>query len=122
MQQALVIGIIGLIAGTLSGMLGIGGAILIIPSLVMFLGFTQPMAQGTALLMMVLPVGALAAWQYYQKGMVDVKSALILGLFFFVGGYFGAKWATQIPALLLKKMFAILLILIALKFLFIDKN
>lgn len=122
MQQALIIGIIGLLAGTLSGMLGIGGAILIIPSLVMFIGFSQQMAQGTALLMMVLPVGALAAWQYYQKGMVDVKSALILGLFFFIGGYFGAKLATQIPQLLLKKMFAVLLILIAMKFLFIDKN
>ena len=96
-------------------MLGLGGAIIIIPALVMFVGYSQQMAQGTALIMMVLPVGALAAFQYYQKGFVDVKAALILAVFFFAGAFFGAKLATQIPQDILKKTFAIMLVSIAVK-------
>lgn len=111
----MIIAIIGLAAGLLGGMFGLGGAIIIIPALVMILGYSQQMAQGTTLMMMVLPVGALAAFQYYQKGFVDVKAALILAAFFFVGGYFGAKFATQIPQDVLKKTFAVLLVGIAIK-------
>lgn len=113
--QIILVGAIGLLAGVLSGLLGLGGAIVIIPALVMFLGYSQQMAQGTTLLMMVLPVGALAAWQYYQQGFVDVKTALILGATFFVGGYFGAKFATHIPQETMKKVFAVVLLLIAAK-------
>ena len=105
LQNAAVIAIIGTAAGLLGGMLGLGGAIIIIPALVMLLGYSQQMAQGTALVMMVLPVGALAAFQYYQKGFVDVKASLIMAAFFFVGGYFGAKVTTQIPQDILKKVF-----------------
>jgi uncharacterized membrane protein YfcA len=105
-------------AGLLSGLLGLGGAIIIIPALIMLLGFSQQMAQGTALMMMVLPVGALAAFQYYQKGFVDVKAALIMAVFFFVGGYIGARFATNIPQDILKKSFAIMLVLIAVKMFF----
>jgi uncharacterized protein len=94
-QNALILALIGVAAGLLSGMLGLGGAIIIIPAMVMLLGYSQQGAQGTTLLMMVLPVGALAAWQYYQKGFVDVKAALIMAAFFFVGGYFGARWASR---------------------------
>ena len=86
LQNALLIALIGAVAGLLDGMLGLGGAIIIIPALVMLLGYSQQMAQGTALIMMVLPVGALAAFQHYQKGFIDVKAALILAAFFFVGG------------------------------------
>jgi hypothetical protein len=70
---------------------------------------------------MVLPIGALAAWQYYQQGFVDIKVALIMALTFFIGGYFGAKYATQIPQEILKKGFAVMLIFIALKMLFSSK-
>ena len=97
LQNTALIALIGAAAGILGGMFGLGGAIIIIPALVMILGYSQQMAQGTALIMMVLPVGALAAFQYYQKGLVDVKTALILAAFFFIGGYFGAKFAMQIP-------------------------
>jgi len=114
-QNFTLIALIGLTAGLLGGMLGIGGAIIIIPAMVMFLGYSQQMAQGTALMMMVLPVGALAAFQYYQKGFVDLKVSLIMAAFFFVGGYFGARFATQIPQTLLKKSFSVLLFGIALK-------
>ena len=106
----LIIAAIGIVSGILGGLLGLGGAIVIIPALAIFLGYSQQMAQGTALIMMVLPVGALAAYQYYQKGFVDVKAALILGLFFFIGGYFGGKFATQIPELAMKRIFAVILV------------
>jgi uncharacterized protein len=114
-QNMIVIALIGMAAGVLGGMLGLGGAIIIIPALIMFLGFSQQLAQGTALIMMVLPVGALAAFQYYQKGFVDVKAALILAGFFFIGGYFCAKLSTQIPQEILKKVFAVMLVGIAVK-------
>ncbi len=115
LQHVTLIALIGAAAGLLGGMLGLGGAIIIIPALVMFVGYSQQMAQGTALIMMVLPVGALAAFQYYQKGFVDVKAALILAVFFFAGAFFGAKLATQIPQDILKKTFAIMLVSIAVK-------
>ncbi len=117
-QNIAVISLIGMAAGLLSGLLGLGGAIIIIPALIMLLGFSQQMAQGTALMMMVLPVGALAAFQYYQKGFVDVKAALIMAVFFFVGGYIGARFATNTPQDILKKSFAIMLVLIAVKMFF----
>lgn len=119
--QIIITGFIGLAAGMLSGLLGLGGAIIIIPALVMFLGFSQQMAQGTTLIMMVLPVGALAAWQYYQQGFVEIKTALILAVMFFVGGFFGAKFAMHIPQETMKKGFAVVLMLIASKIWFETK-
>ncbi len=113
--NTVIIAIIGLAAGLLGGMFGLGGAIIIIPALVMLSGYSQQMAQGTTLMMMVLPVGGLAAFQYYQKGFVDVKAAIIMAVFFFAGGYFGAKYATSIPQDILKKTFAVLLVGIAVK-------
>ncbi len=115
LQTTILIAVIGIVAGILGGMLGLGGAIIIIPALVMVLGYSQQMAQGTALIMMVLPVGALAAFQYYQKGFVDVKASLIMAAFFFIGGYLGARFATQIPQVILKKVFATMLVFIAVK-------
>lgn len=117
-QNIVVISLIGIAAGLLSGLLGLGGAIIIIPALIMLLGFSQQMAQGTALMMMVLPVGALAAYQYYQKGFVDIKAALIMAVFFFLGGYLGARFATNIPQDILRKSFAVMLVLIAVKMFF----
>ncbi len=115
MQNIILIAFIGIAAGIMGGMFGLGGAIIIIPALVMLLGFSQQMAQGTTLLMMVFPVGALAAYQYYQKGFVDVKSAAILAVFFFAGGYLGAKFATQFPQDVLRRAFAVLMVVIAIK-------
>ena len=120
-QQAITVALIGIAAGLLGGVLGLGGAIIIIPALVMLLGYSQQMAQGTTLLMMVIPVTSLAAWQYYKAGNVDVKTALILGVSFFLSGFIGAKFANQIPQEVLKKVFAVLLIMIAVKMLFFEK-
>jgi uncharacterized protein len=121
MQNFVIVATIGVAAGVLSGLLGLGGAIIIIPALVMILGYSQQMAQGTTLMMMVLPIGSLAAYQYYQNGLVDMKVALIMAFFFFIGGYFGAKFATQIPQVFLKKGFAVMVIIMALKMLFFNK-
>ena len=114
-QNVLTIALIGSAAGVLAGMLGLGGAIIIIPALVMLLGYSQQTAQGTALMMMVFPVGAMAAYQYYQKGFVNVKVAVIMAVFFFIGSYFGARFATQVPQVTLRKIFAVMLVIIAVK-------
>ncbi len=119
-QTILLIAAIGGVAGLLSGLLGLGGAVVIIPAMVMLLGYSQQMAQGTTLFMMVLPIGALAAYQYYDKGFVDIKTALIMAVFFFVGGYFGARFATDIPQEILKKIFGVLLLLLSIRILFFD--
>lgn len=110
--------IIGLAAGVLGGLLGIGGAVIIIPALVFALGYSQLEAQGTTLLMLVVPVGLMAAWQYYRTGYVDVKAAIILAITFFIGSYLGARFANHVPADILRKAFAVMLIVIALKMFF----
>lgn len=110
--------ILGLVAGTLSGLVGIGGGIIIIPALVYFFGFTQHQAQGTTLALMVPPIGILAAWTYYTQGHVDLKIAGLICVGFIVGGYFGAKLAVGIPNAILQKVFGGFLLLIALKMLF----
>ncbi|MBK7713486.1 MAG: sulfite exporter TauE/SafE family protein [Bacteroidales bacterium] len=109
---------IGIITGIMAGMLGIGGAIIMIPALVYFMGFSQQMAQGTSLAVMLPPIGILAAYNYYKAGHVDVKFALILAGAFLVGSYFGSKYALTLPQAALKKIFGILLMLVAVKMLF----
>jgi uncharacterized protein len=107
--------IIGLLAGTVSGFFGIGGAILIIPALVFFFKLDQQTAQGTTLAMMVPPIGILAAIKYYQQGNVNLQIALFLCVGFFFGAFLGAQYVHFIPSPLLKKLFGVLLMGIALK-------
>jgi uncharacterized membrane protein YfcA len=110
--------IIGAITGIMAGMLGIGGAIIMIPALVYILGFSQTMAQGTSLAVMLPPIGIFAAYNYYKAGQANIKFALILAAAFIIGSYFGSKFALTIPQAILKKIFAILLLLVAAKMLF----
>jgi uncharacterized membrane protein YfcA len=107
--------VIGLVAGTFSGLIGIGGAIIIIPSLVFLLGMDQYSAQGTSLATMLLPIGLLAALNYYKAGELNIKYAMVIAVAFFVGGYLGSKVALQIPEPVLRKVFAGILVLIAVK-------
>jgi len=109
---------IGIITGVMAGMLGIGGAIIMIPALVYFMGFSQQMAQGTSLAVMLPPIGILAAYNYYKAGHVDIKFALILAGAFLIGSYFGSKYALTLPQATLKKIFGVLLLLVAVKMLF----
>jgi hypothetical protein len=114
----LILIVIGIITGIMAGMLGIGGAVIMIPALVFLLGISQQSAQGTSLAVMLPPVGAIAAWNYYKAGNVNIRFAIILAIFFLVGSYFGSKLALTIPQEILKKIFAVLLLLVAAKMLF----
>jgi len=110
--------VLGFMGGVLAGLLGIGGAIFIIPALVFIFGWEQHMAQGTTLAMLVPPIGILAAWKYYQVGHSDLRVAGIMCLGFFVGGYFGGQIANQLSADTLRKVFGAALFLISLKMIF----
>jgi hypothetical protein len=104
---------LGLAAGVLSGMLGIGGAVLIIPALVYFFKYTQHQAQGTSLAFLLLPIGFLAVWKYYAAGHVNVRAAAIMAVAFFFGGYFGAQIAEKLPGLWLQRIFGVFLLAVA---------
>jgi len=110
--------IIGLAAGMLSGIAGVGGGVIIIPALIFLLGMTQFEAQGTSLAMMIPPIGILAAFNYYKDGYINWKYAAILAVFFFIGGYFGSKFALNIPQNIVKKSFAVFIILVGVKMFF----
>jgi uncharacterized protein len=108
---------IGVVTGAFAGMLGIGGAIIMVPALVFIMGFSQQMAQGTSLAVMLPPIGIIAAYNYWKAGQVNIKFALILAAAFIVGSYFGSKLALNIPQPVLKKIFGVLLLLVAAKML-----
>jgi uncharacterized membrane protein YfcA len=115
----LILVIIGLVAGFLGGMMGLGGAIILIPAMVLFLAMDQRMAQGTTIAIMLPPIGLFAAYNYYRAGYVNVKYALIIAAVFMLGGYLGSKLALNLPVGVLKKVFAAVLALIAAKMAFV---
>ncbi|HEY3012705.1 MAG TPA: sulfite exporter TauE/SafE family protein [Gemmatimonadales bacterium] len=106
---------IGLVAGVLSGLFGIGGGILIIPSLVFFANFHTKLALGTSLGAMLLPVGMLGAYAYYQQGNLNIKASMLIGLGLFLGAYIGAKLAQTISGTTLQRMFAAFMVLMAIR-------
>jgi len=110
--------LLGLVAGVFSGLIGIGGAIIIIPCLVLLFGLPQHLAQGTTLALMVPPIGLLAAWTYYKQGNVDLKIAGLICLGFFFGGLLGAQFAIKIPDEILRKIFGVILLVASLKMIF----
>ncbi len=110
--------VLGLAAGILSGLIGIGGGILIVPALVFLFGFSQQQAQGTTLALLVPPIGILAAWAYYKQGFVDIRVAAIIAAGFVVGSFFGARIATTISNAMLGKIFGVFLVLIGIKMIF----
>lgn len=112
--------ITGLLAGMLSGLVGVGGGIVMVPMMVFVLGFSQHQAQGTSLAVLVVPVTALAVMNYYKEGYINWKYAAVIALFFVVGSYFGSKIAVNIDQKMLKKVFSIILVAIGVK-IFFDK-
>jgi uncharacterized membrane protein YfcA len=108
---------IGLLAGLLSGLIGIGGGIIMVP-LLLLLGMSQHESQGTSLAVLSVPVTAWAAFNYYKEGYVDWKYAAIIAVFFVIGGYIGSKFAIQIDEKILKKIFGFILLLVAGKLIF----
>jgi len=121
-ETIIIIILTGLAAGILGGMVGIGGGIIIVPALVYFLAFSQHQAQGTSLALMLFPVGILGVINYYKKGYVDFRYAGLLAIGFVVGSYLGSKFSLSLPQLTVKKIFAVIMLLVALKMLFIDKK
>ncbi|MES2179446.1 MAG: TSUP family transporter [Gemmatimonadota bacterium] len=105
--------LIGLAAGLLSGLFGIGGGIVIIPSLLFFAKMSQSTATGTSLGALLLPVGALGAWQYYKSGHLDTTASLLLALGLFAGAYFGARLGLSLNPAIVRKSFAVFLVAVA---------
>jgi uncharacterized membrane protein YfcA len=120
-QTIIIIILVGLAAGILSGMVGIGGGIIIVPALVFFLGFGQHQAQGTSLGILLLPAGIFAVINYYKQGYIDLKVVLVLFAGFLIGGWLGSRISIGMSEAVLKKIFALVLILIAGKILLFDK-
>jgi len=117
----LILLIIGAAAGMLGGLVGIGGGIIIVPALIYFLGKSQLQAQGISLALIMFPVGILGVMQYYKQGHVDFSIVLILAIGFILGSFLGSKIAMDLPQDIIRKIFACLLILVAIKMLFLDK-
>lgn len=110
--------LIGLVAGVLSGFVGIGGGLIIVPCLVYFLGLGQHEAQGTSLAMMLPPIGILACYNYYQSGNLNWKYGLVLASVFVVGAFFGSKFSLKLSPSLVKKVFGVFMLLASLKMIF----
>ena len=109
--------LLGLVVGVLSGVVGIGGGIMIIPVLVYFFHMSQHKAQGTSLAALLAPIGALAFWEYYKAGNVDLKAGLLIALGFLIGGYFGGVCAQHLPEVVLRRVFGTLLAIIGIQLL-----
>ena len=107
--------IIGLAAGVLSGLFGIGGGVVIVPALLFFAEMRPLAATGTSLGALLLPVGALGAWTYYRTGNLDIRASALIALGLFFGAFFGAQIAQHLTAVQLKRAFAVFLVLVAVR-------
>lgn len=104
--------VLGLFAGTFSGVIGIGGGVIIVPALVLLFGFAEHQAQGTTLALLIPPVGILAAYTYYRNGFIDWPVAGLICAGFFIGGFLGAKMAIDLSDGMLQKVFGAVIIVI----------
>jgi uncharacterized membrane protein YfcA len=114
----LILLVVGLCSGMLSGMVGVGGGIIIVPCLVYFLGYSQLMAQGTSLAVLLLPAGILAVMNYYKGGYINIPATLIIVATFVIGGFIGSKISISMDQVNVKKIFAVLLLLVSIKMFF----
>lgn len=111
--------VIGLLAGILSGFMGVGGGVVMIPLMILLLGYDQHEAQGMSLAVLAVPVTFIAAYTYHSSGHpINWKFAVIIAIFFVVGGFIGSKFAVKLDQALLKKIFAAILVIAALKLFF----
>lgn len=113
--------LIGLLAGVLSGIVGVGGGVIMVPLAVFLLGMTQHEAQGTSLAVLAIPVTLVAALNYYKAGHIEWRYPLIMAVFFIVGGYFGSKIALSLDQLLLKRIFGAVMLIVSIKLIFFSK-
>ncbi|MDD5544442.1 MAG: sulfite exporter TauE/SafE family protein [Acidobacteriia bacterium] len=99
--------LIGLVSGLASGLFGIGGGVLVVPALMYLVGFSQKLANGTSLAILLPPVGLGAVIEYYRQGHVNLRAALIVAVALFVGGYFGALLANRVSGPHLRLLFGV---------------
>lgn len=118
LNEILILIALGILAGFISGSLGVGGGIIIVPGLVFFLGLSQHEAQGISLGMMLAPIGLVAFINYYKVGYVNIKYSILLLALFFIGSYLGSRMAIQLPAATLKKIFGILMLIAGVRMIF----
>jgi uncharacterized membrane protein YfcA len=110
--------LLGVFIGVVSGLVGIGGGALLIPALVFMYGMSQHKAQGTSLAMLLLPTGIFAFWKYWKAGEVDVRLAILVAVGFALGGWIGGSWAVHLSEITLRRGFAVVLIIVAVRMLF----
>ncbi len=107
--------VLGMLAGTLSGLSGLGGGVIIVPALIYLFGYSVHLAQGTTLALLVPPIGILAAWTYYQRGYVDVKAAALIAVSFVLGSVFGSHAAVMMSETTLRRIFGVVLVIVAME-------
>lgn len=117
-QTLIILALIGIAAGYLSGFVGVGGGIVMVPALVYFLLVDQKTAQGTSLAVLMMPIGLLGVYNYYKAGYVNFRYAIVIALFFVVGSFLGSKTAVGMDTIWIKRLFGGFMILVALKFIF----
>jgi uncharacterized membrane protein YfcA len=110
--------LIGLVTGASAGLLGIGGGLILIPSLIYFMGFDQHQAIGLSLAVMLPPIGLFAAYNYYKTGHINLWYALIIAAAFMIGSYLTSKVAVSLPDNTIRKIFSVVLFLIAIRMFF----
>ncbi|MBK7385084.1 MAG: sulfite exporter TauE/SafE family protein [Flavobacteriales bacterium] len=115
LQTVGVLIIIGLLAGILSGFVGVGGGIIMVPAMIWLLGYDQHQAQGTSLAVLMFPVVLLAVRNYWKQGMIDWKIVIVIAVAFVAGGYFGSKGALALPADTVKRVFGVIMLFVAIK-------
>lgn len=114
-QTILILIIIGLVAGVMSGFVGVGGGVVIVPALVYFLGLTQHQAQGTSLFILVLPVGILAVMNYTKTANINWNYGIVIAIAFVIGGYFGSKLSLKLSPSVVKLSFGLLMAFVSFK-------
>jgi uncharacterized membrane protein YfcA len=114
-MPAALVALIGLAAGVLSGLFGIGGGVIIVPLLMLLLGFTAQQAAGTSLAALLLPVGLFGAIQYWQAGQVNLLNAGLLALGLLLGAFIGARLGLSLPSEVVQRAFGVLLVVVGLR-------
>lgn len=117
-QTILILVLIGVFAGMMSGFVGIGGGVIMVPALVYIMGLTQHEAQGTSLILMLPPIGILAVMNYYKAGELNIGYGIIIAIGFVVGGYFGSKIALKMSPSIVKLIFGTLMVYVSFKMIY----
>jgi uncharacterized membrane protein YfcA len=117
-QEILILIAIGLAAGAMSGFVGIGGGVIMVPALIYIMGMTQHSAQGTSLLLMLPPIGILAVMNYWRAGEMNWKYGIVIAVAFVIGGYFGSKLALKLSPAIVKLVFGVLMLYISVRMIY----